>query len=64
MKRLKELRERAHVTQEELAKILGVSRTAVTMWETGANITPTKYLLRIADALNCSVEDLLTEPTI
>ena len=33
--KIKEYRERKFLTQEELAKILGVSKLSVTRWETG-----------------------------
>ena len=59
MTKLSELRKAAGLTQQQLADQLGVKRTVVTNWETGVNITPTKYLLALAEALGCSVEDLL-----
>lgn len=33
--KIKEYRERKFLKQDELAKILGVSKTSVTRWETG-----------------------------
>ena len=33
--KIKEYRERKFLTQEELAKILGVSKMSITRWETG-----------------------------
>ena len=33
--KIKEYRERKFLTQEELAKILGVTKVSVTRWETG-----------------------------
>lgn len=59
MTKLGALRKAAGLTQQELADQLGVNRTVITNWETGVNITPTKYLLALAEALGCSVEDLL-----
>ena len=35
--RIREFRERRDLSQDEVAKILGVNRTAVVKWETGAN---------------------------
>lgn len=63
MLQLKQLRESHKLTQEELAVRLGISRSTVAMWETGQNIPPTKYLIAIADALECSVDALLGKPT-
>jgi len=33
--KIKEYRERNFLTQNELAKLLGVSKTSITRWETG-----------------------------
>ena len=59
MTKLKELRKTAGLTQPQLADQIGVKRTALTNWETGVNNIPSKYLLALAEALNCSVEELL-----
>lgn len=59
MTNLRSLREQRHMTQGELAERLGVGRTTVTMWEIGATMPPTKYLLAIAEALGCTVDELL-----
>ena len=53
------LRKAAGLTQEQLAKRLGVSRTTVCMWEIRSETPPSKYLLALSEALGCSVEDLL-----
>lgn len=57
--RLKELRTAKKLTQEKLSKMLGVSRTTVTMWESNASEPDTGTLLRIADILQVSVDCLL-----
>ena len=59
MTRLSELRKSAGLTQQQLAEQMGVTRSTVAMWETGENAPKTKMLLALAEALNCSVEDLL-----
>ena len=59
---LKDMRENLHLTQGELAERIGVSRSAVAMWETDKNTPPTKILTRLAAALNCTVDELLGEP--
>ena len=59
MTKLSELRKAAGLTQQELAGQLGVNRTVVTSWETGVNNIPSKYLLTLAEALGCTVEELL-----
>ena len=39
--------------------IIGVKRSTLAMWESGANMPPTKYLLAIAEVLGCTVDELL-----
>lgn len=56
---LKRLREERHITQEEMAARLGISRSAVAMWENGQNTPPTKYLVSIAEMLGCTTDELL-----
>lgn len=59
--RIKELRESASLTQEELASRLGMTRTAVSMWETGDAMPRADKLPEIAKILNCGIEDLFKE---
>lgn len=61
MEKIKELRERAGLTQEQLADKLNVSRPAVANWERGAACPRTVILTQLAQALNCSVQELLDE---
>ena len=58
---LKELRVSAGLTQKEVAKALGVGRTAVTMWELGYSTPRSEVLLTLAALYNCTVDDLLTD---
>jgi len=51
-------RQRAGLTQQQLAEGLNVSRTAVTMWETGQSWPSAALLPRIADVLLCSIDEL------
>lgn len=46
------------MSQSELAKRLGVTRSAVNLWCMGKNVPRLPLLLRIADILQCTVEDL------
>lgn len=61
--KIKLLRTEKNLTQEELAALLGVGRTVVTMWETGQNMPPTKYLVTLASVLGCTVDELLRTET-
>ncbi len=55
---LYELRTKKNLTQNELAKILGVTNKAVSKWETGAAYPQTKLIYPLAKALGVTVEDL------
>lgn len=56
---LQELRKQKKVTQQRLADALGVSRSAVAMWETGGNDPDADMLIRIAKYFGVSVDYLL-----
>lgn len=58
---LKKYRLKALMTQNELAKKLGVSSSAVTMWETGARKPNIIMLKRLSKLLNCTTDDLLKD---
>lgn len=53
------LRERAGMTQQDVATELGVSRTTVLSWEKGETDPGTRYLRGLAIVLGCGVADLL-----
>ena len=52
------------LSQENLAKRLGVKRITVTQWEAGRNTPKTKMLQEIAKALKCSTDDLLKQEPV
>ena len=54
-------RKRAGLSQEALAERLGVSRQAVSKWETGEAMPETGKLAALASALGVSVDWLLSE---
>lgn len=57
--RIKELRERLGMSQEELANKAGISRVTLSGLETGTvESTSTKTLFKIAAALNSSVDEV------
>ena len=56
---LKEHRTRCKMTQEFVAEYLGVSRQAVSKWESGASDPTTANLLALAKLYNIKAEDLL-----
>ena len=57
---LKMLRRQAGMSQEQLAEKLGVSRQAVTKWETGAGIPDIENIMAISALFDISIDDLLS----
>ena len=58
---LKAHRTRCKMTQEFVAEAIGVSRQAVSKWESGASDPSTSNLLSLAKLYCVSAEDLLRE---
>ena len=58
-KRIKLARELAGLTQEKLAEIIGVSRTAVVRWERGETDPTIDHLIEMTKALRVSADFLL-----
>ncbi len=60
MSKIKEMREKIGMSQEELAKRSMISRTIISGLETGAiTVTTTKTLAKIAQAMDCKVSEIL-----
>ena len=59
--RLAKLRKKAGLSQEQLAEELGVSRQAVSRWETGEAAPDTENLIALADIFNVSIDELIRE---
>lgn len=57
--RLRELRKNQGLTQEQLSQKSGVHRTSIARYETGRNGMSEKNLVRIAGALNVTVDKVL-----
>ena len=56
---LRQLRKLRGLRQADLARILHKSRATVAMWETGKSSPPPKCLTPLAEALGCTVQDVL-----
>ena len=56
---LKEKRTIRGLTQEDLAREMNVSQASVAMWETGKAKPTADNLIKLAEVLECSVDDLL-----
>ena len=59
--KIQALRTDIGLSQEDLAERLGVSRQAVSKWESGASDPSTSNLLALAKLYGVSAEDLLRE---
>ena len=57
--RIKKLREQHNITQSELAKQLGITRSSVNAWEMGISVPSTQYIVELAHMFNVSVDFLL-----
>ena len=56
---IKELRERAGLSQSALAKKIGVTRSAVNAWEMGLSIPTTQYVAELTQLFHVSADYML-----
>lgn len=61
-RRLRELRKKAGLTQDELAECVGVHLNTISRWENGIDTPKTFKIKRLAEALHVSEADLLNDP--
>ncbi|MBQ9986872.1 MAG: helix-turn-helix domain-containing protein [Erysipelotrichales bacterium] len=59
--RIRIFRQKAMLSQEKVAELVGVSRQAVTKWESGQSAPCTQHLLKLAEIFHVSVEELIKE---
>ena len=57
--RIRELRKQAKLSQEMMAEKIGVSRQAITKWETGLGVPDIENLVAIADLFRLSLDELM-----
>ena len=57
--RIRELRKQAKLSQEMMAEKIGVSRQAITKWETGLGVPDLENLVAIADLFKLSLDELM-----
>ena len=60
---LKEIRDKRNISQNKLAELLGVDRSAIAHWESGDRIPSTKQLLNLAKVLDMDLATLFPTPT-
>ena len=61
-KNLKNLRKKNHLTQQELADMLGVTRQAYSNYETGKRGLDIKFLIKISDYYHVTLDQLVKTP--
>lgn len=57
-KRIKDLRLQRELTSEELAKALGISASAINMYECGQRVPRDEIKITMAEFFGCTIEDL------
>lgn len=57
--KLKDIREDNDISQEKMAEILNVKRSAYSLWELGINIIPLKNLCDFANYFNFTIDYVL-----
>lgn len=62
--RIKELRIKNEITQEELAKIIGVTKGAIANYENGVSSPKIDLMYKLFDALNCDANYLYQDDMI
>ena len=61
--RIKACRQQAGMSQEKVAELVGISRQAVTKWETNQSAPSTDNLFKLAEIFGTTVDLLLPEKT-
>lgn len=59
MNAIRTMREAMGLTQAELASRVGVTQTAIARYESGVRLPGIQIAARIAQALNCKIDDLM-----
>lgn len=57
--RIKSLRESMQLSQAELAKRLGITRSSVNAWELGISVPSTQYIVELSAIFKVSTDHLL-----
>ena len=55
---IRTMRKRIQLTQAQMAELLGVKYQSISKWEIGTTMPDTAMLPKIADCLECSIDDL------
>lgn len=57
--KIKHLREQMGLTQSDLAKKLGITRSSVNAWEMGISVPSTQYVVELSEIFKVSTDYLL-----
>ncbi|MGN1102889.1 MAG: helix-turn-helix domain-containing protein [Huintestinicola sp.] len=57
--KVKKLREQKGLSQAELARLLGITRSSVNAWEMGISVPSTQYIVDLAGVFEISTDYLL-----
>lgn len=60
--KIKMLREKQGITQSELAKRIGITRSGVNAWEMGITVPSTQYIVELSLLFGVSTDYLLNMP--
>lgn len=61
MNRFKGYREKANLTQQQLAEKMEITQKSITKWETGKGYPRADKLPTLANALGCTIDELFDE---
>lgn len=61
--KLTELRKKKNISQEELAASLGITQGAISAYETGRWEPSITTIKKMAQVLECTVDELLEDPS-
>ena len=56
---LKKIRKNNNLSQEQLAEILGISRQAISKWESGSAYPKIEKITQLCEKFNVNIDDLL-----
>ncbi len=59
MQNIREARQMKGITQEQLAKMLGITQGAVAQWENGLTHPSFEMLPKVVEALGLTVDELI-----
>lgn len=59
IEKIKYIREELEITQNEISKMLGCTRSAYSLWEINKNTIPLYYLNKLSNILNVNIDYLV-----